>query len=349
MMALGLRSPILQVLPMRSRRFFLPLAVALVAGCSNNNAAKPTVAFVSNNPFEFWAIARKGTEKAAQDFKVNVVFRMPSQGSGTEQRQIIEDLLVQGVKGIAISPVDPQNQAEFLDDVASKLPLITQDSDLPSGSKRICFVGTDNYEAGRAAGQLVKEALPEGGRVAVYVGSIDAQNAIDRRQGVLDELAGEKGASSTDGSKLGKYTLLGTFTDDASQENCKRKVEDTLVSHAKDEPESLCLVGLWAYNPPAMLAAVQDQGLTGKVKLVGFDENEETLQGIQDGHLIGTIAQQPFEIGYQAIKILAGLARGEKSVVPESGVLSIDHKVIKSDNVEAFREELRRLKGTAEG
>ncbi|MGH7136927.1 MAG: substrate-binding domain-containing protein [Pirellulales bacterium] len=186
-------------------RFLLPLAVALVAGCSNNNAKnsgpapaggagappavgadEPTVAFVSNNPFEFWAIARKGTEKAAQDFKVNVVFRMPSQGSGTEQRQIIEDLLVQGVKGIAISPVDPQNQAEFLDDVASKLPLITQDSDLPPGSKRICFVGTDNYEAGKAAGQLVKEALPEGGRVAVYVGSIDAQYAFEIIQCVLD-------------------------------------------------------------------------------------------------------------------------------------------------------------------
>lgn len=341
----------------------LPLSLlsALLVGCSGNNPAntgesgavgapaatsnsdQPLVAFVTNNPYEFWAIARKGTEKAQQELNVKVAFRMPAQGSGTEQRQILEDLLVQGVQGIAISPVDPQNQAEFLDEVASKVPLITQDSDLPPGSKRLFFLGTDNYEAGKAAGRLAKEALPDGGRVAIYVGSLDAQNAIDRRQGVLDELAG---AEKAEGPELGKFTLIGTYTDSSSQEECKRKVEDTLVAHAKDDPESLCLVGLWAYNPPAMLAAVQDQGLVDKVKLVGFDENEETLQGIKDGHIIGTVVQQPFEFGYQAVKMLAALAKGDKSVVPESGVLHIDYKVIKPDNVDAFRDELRHLKGT---
>lgn len=346
---------------MRRRTYFFPIIVAAAAvGCSDNKATnagkpttagaiatdvgdgnRPTVAFVTNNPFEFWAIARKGTEKAAKEFNVHVEFRMPAQGSGTEQRQIVEDLLVQGVRGIAISPIDPANQAEFLDEVADKVPLITQDSDLPAGSKRLCFLGTNNYDAGKAAGRLAKQALPDGGRVAVFVGSMDAQNAIDRRQGVLDELAGQDHA---EGPKLGKYTLIDTLTDEGSQENCKRKAEDTLVTHATDNPESLCLIGLWAYNPPALLAAVKDQGLAGKVKIVGFDENEETLQGIEDGHIVGTVVQQPFEFGYQAIKMLTSLAQGDKSVVPEGGSLFIDYKVIQSDNVEAFHDELRRLK-----
>lgn len=339
----------------------LILCLNLMVGCSSGDTAKQpapaadataandatTVAFVSNNPFEFWAIARKGTEKAAAELHLNVEFRMPPQGTGTEQRQIVEDLLVQGVKGIAVSPVDPANQAEFFDEVAAQVPLITQDSDLPPGSKRLCFLGTDNYEAGKAAGQLVKKVLPKGGRVAVYVGSIDAQNAIDRRQGVLDELAGERDAPTADGSQLNQYTLLGTFTDSSKQEECKRKVEDTLVTHAKDNPESLCLVGLWAYNPPAMLAAVQDQELAGKVKLVGFDENEETLQGVADGHIFGTVVQQPFEFGYQAVRMLARLAKGDKSALPKNGVVHIDYKVIQQNNVVAFREELRRLKGAA--
>ncbi|HQU43411.1 MAG TPA: sugar-binding protein, partial [Pirellulales bacterium] len=300
----------------------------------------PTVAFVTNNPYEFWTIAKKGTEKAAKELNVTVEFRMPPQGSAAEQRQIVEDLLVQGVQGIAISPVDPANQAEFLDEVAENVPLITQDSDLPTGSKRLCFLGTNNYQAGKAAGRLVKEALPDGGRLAIFVGSMDAQNAIDRRQGVLDELAGKEQA---EGPELGKYTLIDTFTDDAKQEVCKNKAEDALVQHGQD-PESLCLVGLWAYNPPALLAAVKDQGLAGKVKLVGFDENEETLEGIKEGQIIGTIVQQPFEFGYQAVKMLKSLAQGDKSVVPAGGELFIDYKVIKSDNVEAFHDELRRLK-----
>ncbi|MGH8164906.1 MAG: substrate-binding domain-containing protein, partial [Rhodanobacteraceae bacterium] len=232
------------------------------------------------------------------------------------------------------------NQLEFLNEVAEKAPLIAQDSDLPAGSKRLCFLGTNNYDAGKAAGRLVKQALPDGGRVAIFVGSMDAQNAIDRRHGVLDELAGQKNAA---GPELGSYTLIDTFTDDARQEICKSKAEDALVQHG-DEPETLCLVGLWAYNPPALLAAVKDRGLEGKVKLVGFDENEETLQGVLDGHIIGTIVQQPFEFGYQAVKMLSRLAQGDKSVLPNDGLHYIDYKVIRADNVAAFREELRRLK-----
>ncbi|HEV3340392.1 MAG TPA: sugar-binding protein, partial [Pirellulales bacterium] len=307
---------------------------------ATGGGSRITVAFVTNNPYEFWTIARKGTEKAAKELNVEVAFKMPPQGSGTEQRQLIEDLLVQGVKGIAVSPIDPTNQAEFFNEVADKVSLITQDSDLPKGSKRLCFLGTDNYEAGKAAGKLVKEALPDGGRVAIFVGSMDAQNAIDRRQGVLDELAGSAKAT---GPELGSYTLIDTYTDDAKQEVCKNKAEDALVQHGKD-PEKLCLVGLWAYNPPAMLAAVKDRGLAGKVKIVGFDENEETLQGIKDGEIIGTVVQQPFEFGYQAVKMLVHLAHDDKSVLPDDGMHFIDYKVIKSDNVEAFHEELRQLK-----
>lgn len=343
------------------RRSILLSAVLLAAnllGCSRNNPigyvpANPTptspatrdsqpvsVAFVTNNPYEFWTIAEKGTEKAEQELNIKVEFRRPPQGSAAEQRQIVEDLLVQGVQGIAVSPIDPANQAEFFDEVAEKVPLITQDSDLPAGSKRLCFLGTNNYEAGKAAGRLVKEALPDGGRIAIFVGSMDAQNAIDRRQGVLDELAGRR---NSEGPELGKYTLIDTFTDDAKQEVCKNKAEDALVQHGKD-PETLCFVGLWAYNPPAMLTAVKDQGLAGRVKLVGFDENEETLEGIKEGYLFGTVVQQPFEFGYQAAKMLASLAKGDKSVVPADGLHFIDYKVIKADNVEAFHDELRRLK-----
>jgi ribose transport system substrate-binding protein len=142
---------------------------------------------------------------------------------------------------------------------------------------------------------------------------------------------------------LGNFTLIDTYTDNSMQEVCKNKAEDALVQHG-DDAEKLCLVGLWAYNPPAMLSAVKDRGLTGKVKIVGFDENEETLQGIKDGHIIGTVVQQPFEFGYQAVKMLTSLAKGDKSVVPENGLHYIDYKVIKSDNVETFHEELRRLK-----
>ena len=309
-------------------------------GNANSPSAdgKPTVAFVSNNAFEFWTIARRGTEKAAAEFNVDVNFQMPAPGTAAKQREIIEDLMTKGVKGIAISPNDAANQGEFLDGIAEQVPIITQDSDLPAGSKRLCYIGTNNYEAGKAAGELVQEALPEGGKIVIFVGRLDAQNAVDRRQGLMDQLVGEKDAT---GPKLGKYELLDTMTDNGKQEVCKANVEDTLTKY----PDVGCLIGLWAYNPPAMLAAVKEAGQQGKVALVGFDENDETLQGVKDGHIHGTIVQQPFLFGYESVRLLASLARGDRSVLPEGGVLYVPHRVIKKDNVAAFHAELNKLKG----
>ncbi|MES1213218.1 MAG: sugar-binding protein [Singulisphaera sp.] len=316
-----------------------------LAGCGAKNekaasGGKPVVAFVTNNPYEFWTIARRGTEKAAQEFDVTVDFQMPPRGTAAEQRSIIEDLLAKGVQGIAISPNDSANQARFLNDVAARVPLVATDSDLPPGSGRLCYIGTENYTAGMAAGKLVRECMPAGGKIVIYVGKMDAQNAIERRQGVLDELAGTKGAT---GPELGKYTLLDTMTDDAKQEKCKTNVEDTLVKYGS-EADKLCLVGLWAYNPPAMLAAVKGANLAGKVWLVGFDENEETLQGVKVGDIYGTIVQQPFQFGYEAVRILAAVARGDKSVLPSGGILFVPHREIKKDNVDAFWDELKKLK-----
>ena len=317
----------------------LPCALAGCGGGSAKSDNRPTVAFVTNNPYEFWTIARRGTEKAAKEFDVNVEFQMPAGGTAPEQRAIIEDLVAKGVKGIAVSPNDAENQASFLNDIAARVPLVTQDSDLPAGSRRLCYIGTDNYEAGKAAGRLVRECLPKGGKIVIYVGRLEAQNARERRQGVLDALAGEANAK---GPNFGSYTLIDTMTDEGNQEKCKANVEDTLTRYGTDA--DLCLVGLWAYNPPAMLSAVKAAGLAGKVRLVAFDENEETLQGVKDGAIFGTIVQQPFQFGYQAVRILAGLARDDRSVLPPGEILYIPYREIKRDNVETFWDELKRLK-----
>ena len=79
------------------------------------------------------------------------------------------------------------------------------------------------------------------------------------------------------------------------------------------------MVGLWAYNPPAILAAVNDdvkEGKLGQIKIVGFDENAETLQGIDDGNIYGTVVQNP-QFGYQSVKMMAALvAAATRSKVP---------------------------------
>ena len=107
---------------------------------------------MTNNASDFWAIARKGTEKAdAELADVSVEFRIPPDGTAAEQKRIVDDLLAKGIDGIAISPVDPNNQTPFINETAKQTLVFTQDSDAPQ-SDRTAYVGTDNVAAGRQAG-----------------------------------------------------------------------------------------------------------------------------------------------------------------------------------------------------
>lgn len=324
------------------------LAAATLTGCEKSNtpsgsgksgAGKTKVAFVSNNAEEFWTIAEAGTKKASQELGVEVFFRRPPAGTAADQREIIEDLLAQGVQGLAISVNDPENQVNLLNRVADRIPLVTQDNDAPK-SRRVCYIGTNNYDAGLAVGKMVKEIMPQGGTIAIFVGKPDPLNAKERRQGVLDELAGTKDAT---GPKYGKYTLLDTFYDDVDLKVAKDKAATALVQ-LQNEP-NVCLIGLWAYNTPAILSAVKDAGKQGKVKIVGFDEMENTLIGVKEGFIYGTVVQQPFKFGYESVKLLTELAHGDKSHLPANGIFYIPIRVIKKDNVEEFHKELNKLLG----
>lgn len=330
-----------------------------LTGCGDTGPKKPKVAFVTNNPESFWNIAEVGARKAEKELDVDLSFIKPPSGDAAVQQERIEQVLNQGVKAIAISVIDPKNQTRYLKSIADKTMLLTQDNDAPD-SGRLCYIGTDNYAAGRAAGALVKQAMPEGGTVVIFVGQIEPLNARQRRQGVLDELAGKKDAPTADGSKIGdKYTLYKTYTDQPEgASKAKENAVQALNELAKEK--NICLVGLWAYNPPAMLSAVKDKDLLGKVKLVGFDEEPATLQGIRDGHIHGTIVQQPHEFGYLSVKLMAELVKGDKSNLPKDGMMPVPHLAITKDGkdvttsdsaktagkpVDVFQKELNKLLG----
>ena len=342
---------------MKCRIFWIGLALlALAMPACKKDSGKVKVAFITNNSFDFWLIAEAGAQKAAKEVDVALEFKMPAGGGSAEaQQQIIEDLLSKGIKGIAISPNDAKNLVSFLKDkVSSKIPLITQDSDVPDPSARRCYIGTHNYRAGRAAGALVEKACPQGGKIIIFVGKLDVQNAIERRQGVLDHLAGRKNkndeidhidpADATN-LKVGKYVLIKTQTDGGNREECQQRAEELITKH----PDACCWIGLWEYNPPAMLLAVQK--LKTRPAIVGFDENYETLEAIQQDRIIGTVVQNPYQFGYQSIKILAGLARGDNKVLSDRKDLEKDqciyipHRVITKENVDDFYKELKTLKG----
>jgi ribose transport system substrate-binding protein len=340
---------------MKPRRLFgclmVGLLLASVPACERGQS-RTQVAFVTNNPETFWTYAQKGCEKGGKEFGVEVIFRRPNSNDSAVQTRIIDDLVQQDIKALAVSVLSPEGQSKHLKEIADKIPLITQDNDAPD-SGRLCYIGTDNYKAGRAVGKLVKEVMPQGGDLALFVGQTDSLNAQQRRQGLLDELADKPTPTDTnhlelskDGEKYGKYLLHRTYLDQAIGAKAVTNAVDALTELG--DKENLCFVGLYAYNPPAILSAAKDKDLLGKLKIVGFDEDEATLQGIIDGHIYGTVVQNPFEFGYRAVRIMAALAKGDRSVLPKDGILHIPHRVITKDGGKeriAAAEFLKEIRG----
>ena len=180
-------------------------AVGVVSGCKKSGEGGGAArgggrrprqykfAFVTNNSAGFWNIAEKGVEKAEQDLGIKAEVIRPLKGELAEQQRYLEDVMVRDFDGLAVSPVNPDSMTPLLDRVAAKMPVICHDSDAPK-SKRISYVGTNNTEAGRAAGTAALKALGDKrkGKVALFVGRIDMQNAIERRAGVEEILEADR-------------------------------------------------------------------------------------------------------------------------------------------------------------
>ena len=287
------------------------------------------LAFVTNNASDYWTIARKGVEKADAELdNVTVEFKLPGSGAADEQKRIIDDLISTGVSGIAMSPIDPSNQTQFINETAKKTLVITQDSDAPN-SDRTLYIGTDNIAAGRQAGGLIKEALPNGGKIVLFVGKSDASNAKERIQGIKEAIEGAN------------IEIIDTRTDDADPARARSNPADTLTKY----PDISAMVGIYSYNGPAILDALKAANKVGQVKIICFDEQDETLAGVKDGSIVGTIVQQPFEFGYQSVKVMNQILSGDRSVIPTTKQIIVPTLIIKKDSVDEFQKKLNTQRG----
>lgn len=311
------------------------LVFAMSVSCDSPAPRPPkavkTVAFITNTTSNFWMIARKGCEKAdAELADVTVAFKTTNTGTTDEQNRHIRDALNRDeADAIAISPIDAVGQKTVINEAAKRALVITQDSDAPD-SDRALYLGADNRAAGRQAGELIKKALPQGGKIMVFVGKREVQNARERFEGLKESLQGSK------------VEVIDLMTDDANQTRARENAYQTV----KKYPDIAGMVGLWSYNGPAILQALRLENMLGKIKIVCFDDERETLAAIKEGTIFGTVAQQPFEYGYQAVQSAAKVLRGDRSVIPESKTILIPTVVIQRTDVDDYSKKLDQLLGS---
>jgi ribose transport system substrate-binding protein len=287
------------------------------------------LAFVTNNASDFWTICRAGCNKAVQENpNIDLDFEILGDPTAVGQKRVVDDLMARGVDGIALSPVDPTNETPMLNDAAKQVLIFCADSDA-ANSDRTCYIGTNNFDAGKQAGGLIKQALPNGGKIVLFVGTLDAQNAKDRYGGIKQVL---------DGSNI---QILDIRTDETDRVRAKANVQDILTKY----PDISGLVGLWSYNGPAILNAVKEAGKAGQVKIICFDEEDETLEGVKSGDIYATVVQQPFEFGRLSMLNMAKYLDGDKSVVPPGKQIFIPTLAINKDNVVEFQTKLNKLRG----
>jgi ribose transport system substrate-binding protein len=288
------------------------------------------LAFVTNNSSEFWKIAAAGVHKYEQESKVQVDIKMPSNGTTEEQNQILENLASQGYDGIAVSVIAPNDQIPVLNKVADKTKLITFDSDAPK-STRLLYIGTNNYEAGKVLGGEIVKLLPNGGKMAVFVGTLSADNAAQRLKGIVDAIAGHK------------IEIVDKREDNTDRAKARSNVEDIINAHG----DLNLVAGLWSYNGPAIAAAIESLGKKGKIIPAVFDEEDGTLNAIANGTIQVTVVQKPFQFGYLSSKWIHDLATGgetAKAALPASRVIDTGVEVIDKSNVAAFKHQLDEMK-----
>jgi len=310
-----------------------------IAAFKANPKAKSHVAFVSNGVADFWTIAKAGAIAAGRDLGCTVTVEFPGGGLG-DQKRMLEDLVIRGIDGISVSPIDPTNQAEVLNLVATKSLLITNDSDAPN-APRLCYIGMDNYEAGLMCGKLARDGC-KGGKVAIFIGRLEQDNAKRRRQGFIDGLLGRTpdptryDEPATVINEAG-YTIVGTWTDSFDRAKAKANIEDVIIKH----PDLALMTGLFEYNSTLAVEVLRQTGKQGKIQLAAFDEGADVIAAIKEGFVLGTVVQDPYGYGFESVRVLNAFTKGDMSMVPENGVINIPAKVIKKDNAEAFWKDLK--------
>ncbi|MBK8083439.1 MAG: sugar-binding protein [Devosia sp.] len=311
-------------------RTVIGLAAMLAAGLALSTGAvaqdKPKLAFVVNAASDFWKLAEAGVKKAQGELpNYELEFKYPAQGTAALQNALMDDLVAAGTDAIMISSADPKNSIDAFNRIAAQVPLFTTDSDA-TDSDRIAYLGSSNTLAGVQAGEeMVKAMNGQPGKCMGFVGFLGADNAIERIAGFKQAIEG-KGIE-----------LVDVRGDDVDFTRARTNVDDVLVAN----PDVNCMVGFYSYNPPKIYEALQAAGKLGQITVVAFDEDPVTLGAVREGSFASTVVQQPFEWGYQGMKLMAAYLEGDKSGVPADELIIVPTKVINKDNVDAFEADLK--------
>ena len=324
---------------MRTRFAPLLLPVVVVAGllmsCAPPYHEKDEryvfVAF--NTSLPYWQEAAAGLEDSAKQLGVKAELTGPPTFSMNDELTAFHQAISQKPAGILLSASNPEAFRDGINSAIEQgIPVICVDADSPE-SKRFTFVGTDNFRAGQESGKRMGELLHGKGNVVVI--TIPGQfNLGERVRGV------EEALKKYPGIKITK-----TIDDKGDSRNAYDGV--TALLQGKDKPDGI--IGLEASGGEGAADALHRVDLTGKIPIVAFDKDPETLDWIQRGAITATVVQKPYEMSYYGLKFLDDLHHNAvhdfkdwrtAPTPPMPAWVDTGTAIVDKNNLAAYREAL---------
>lgn len=286
------------------------------------------VLLVTGGPDAYWDEAVRGAHAAADKLKVDLDVKAPVDNENVSQQvEILSQADFTKISGLGLSPLDAEGQAALINRIAQVTKVVTFDSDAPQTS-RATFVGTNNYAAGQLAARLAREALSGGGKVALLVVNLTKDNMQDRKSGFSDTLAAA-------GDESPKLEIVDLLEDQGQADRCAENIRSALAKH----PDLSGLVAMNGYHGPILMKTLRDNGKLAKLKLITFDDAPETITGVENGSIFATVVQDPYQFGYETVRILADLARGDELLKPiGNSAFNVSPLAVTKENLEEYRK-----------
>jgi ribose transport system substrate-binding protein len=323
---------------MKKNKFILLISMiftlALLAACSSENKASNSESGKAGSDgnlkigvvlkqlnTEYWKIVMAGAEDAAKELGAEVDFLGPQAETQYEQQiKMIEDQIATGVNALVVAPSQPDSVIPALNNAdQSGIPVVLVDTDADFKDK-VSFVGTGNLKAGQLAGKHIAELLKDGDKVAILRGQMGSQTFDERVNGFQEALADKD---------------IEFIVQDAQHD--REKSVNILENILTANPD---IKAVYATSDEMALGAAKALANKGKqnIPLIGFDGTPNGLAALQDGDMVANVAQDPYNMGFQAIEAAVKAVKGEKvEKRMDSGA-----KVITEENV---AEAIKKING----
>lgn len=292
------------------------MAGTVACGSTSSSGGDKVALLVStlNNPF--FVDLRDGAQAAAKDLGVDLMVSDAQNDSSTQQNQA-QNAQSQGAKAVIINPVDSDAASPAVAPLlSSNLPVISVDRSV-TGEDVTSHIASDNVAGGAQAADELAKAVGEKGKVIILQGTPGAASTRDRGDGFKKEIK--------------KYSGIEVVAEQTANFD-RAEALDVTTNLMQSNPD---VVGIYAENDEMALGAIQSLGSKAGVdaKIFGFDGTEDGLKAVSNGTMVGTIAQQPKELGKKAVEAAVKAIKGESVEKTES----IEVKTVTKENVADFQ------------